>query len=147
MLQNGQIIRIMSERELNEKGLSFKSNLNNLQDKEFILRINEDGCLLEHIDGRLVEDEDGEILSIDISLITKAENTKIKELKVGDKITFLDTLLPFKRYGDILATMYITTFKGRECKVTHINNDNTFRIEEDDNEYSFSRGMTKEYTL
>lgn len=145
MFKSGQIVTIIKEGRGNKDKLLYQKNyLTNLQE-EYILRIDNKDYLLEYKDGRLVKDEVGNILTVNPDLLKRVYNSQTKELKIGDKITFLDTLLPFKRYGDTMTSIYMTTFKGRECIISHINEDNTFRIKEDDKEYSFSRGMTKEY--
>lgn len=146
MLKNGQVITIINEKRANEKGLKVENHIKALQGKQFILRIKEGKHFLEFFDGRLVVDEKGDIADINSSLLIKVENPKVKELKVGDKVTFLDVLSPFKRYGETIASMYMASFKGRQCTISHINEDNTFEIKEDDKNFSFSRGMTKEYT-
>ena len=142
MFKNGQIVSIINNSEIENN-----TTLMNLQDEELILRINNDNFLLEHLNGQLVKDEYGKEVIVSPQLLKKVENPKVKELKVGDKVTFLDVLSPFKRYGETIASTYMASFKGKQCTVSYINEDNTFKIEEDNKGYLFSRGMTKDYTM
>ena len=77
----------------------------------------------------------------------KDNNKTRRELKVGDKVTFLETLYPFKKFGEIIVSTYMASFKGTQCTISHINQDNTFKIKEDERGYSFSRDMIKEPSL
>ena len=142
MFKNGQIVSIINNSEIENN-----TTLMNLQDEELILRINNDNFLLEHLNGQLVKDEYGKEVIVSPQLLKKVENPNAKELKVGDKVIFLDIISPFKRYGETIASTYMASFKGKQCTVSYINEDNTFKIEEDNKGYLFSRGMTKDYTM
>lgn len=69
----------------------------------------------------------------------------IKEriIKEGDRIVFVDNLFMYKRFGDVVVTPYMATFRGKEATVLCVFGD-YFHIKESDFLFKFSKGMIKE---
>lgn len=149
MFKSGQIVKIVNEKEFKEKGLCIPTYIQNFIGEDLIVKYsNENYSILEFIDGEVIINEtNGEDLKFHNIFLKISENNNIKELKVGDKISFLDNLSPFRRYGDIMTSPYMSSFRGKQCTISSINKDNTFNIKEDTHKCCFSRGMTNEYSM
>lgn len=150
MYKVGQVVVIKTKEEMEKDELIIPKQITKCLGKELYVKkmsINGDNetiYILETPEGKEIFKDSNNLFYFEECYISNNEPKIYKEIKVGDVIKFGE-IKEYKKYGDIIASRYMTSFSDTFCIISNIDKDGTFQVSEDSKNYWYSRTMINKY--